>query len=142
MASLVVSVFLSVVWFCTCFSSGLNQGKIYTTIKNHYLIILTSNLTILNWHPCGCFCLQGVQSHLIQYVLVNAADLTYERLSREIDNMVGQDRNWSNFVMAMNVAKRVCLETSKASSAVKGYFQHYISHSYSQAMQQAGGVVS
>lgn len=82
----------------------------------------------------------GVQSHLIQYVLDNAADLTYERLSREIDNMVGQDRNWSNFVMAMNVAKRVCSETSKASSAVKGYFQHYISHSYSQAMQQAGGV--
>lgn len=82
----------------------------------------------------------GVQSHLIQYVLDNAANLTYERLSREIDNMVGQDRNWSNFVMAMNVAKRVCLETSKASSAVKSYFQHYISHSYSQAMQQAGGV--
>ena len=88
------------------------------------------------------FFLQGVQSHLVQYVFDNAANLTYERLSREIDNMVGQDRNWSNFVMAMNVAKRVCLETSKASSTVTNYFRRYISHSYSQAMQQAGGVVS
>ena len=88
------------------------------------------------------FFLQGVQSHLVQYVLDHAANLTYERLSREIDNMVGQDRNWSNFVMAMNVAKRVCMETSKASSAVTSYFRRYISQSYSQAMQQAGGVVS
>ena len=90
----------------------------------------------------GVFFSQGVQSHLVKYVFDNAANLTYERLSREIDNMVGQDRSWTNFVMAMNVGKRVCLETSKACSAVTSYFQRYVSHSYSQAMQQAGGVVS
>jgi len=88
------------------------------------------------------FTLQGVQSHLVQYVFDNAANLTYERLSREIDNMVGQDRSWSNFVLAMNVGKRVCLETSKVCGVVTSYFQRYVSHSYSQAMQQAGGVVS
>jgi len=82
----------------------------------------------------------GVQSHLVKYVLDNAANLTYERLSREIDNMVGRDRSWTNFVMAMQVGKRVCVETSKACSAVTRHFQQYISHSYSQAMQQAGGV--
>lgn len=89
-----------------------------------------------------CLFLQGAQSHLVTFVFENAANLTYERLSREIDNMVGRDRNWSNFAMALCISKRVCLETSKVCGAVTGYFQHYVSHSYSHAMQQAGGIVS
>lgn len=79
---------------------------------------------------------------MVKYILDNAANLTYERLSREIDNMVGRDRSWTNFAMAMCVGKRVCLETSKACGAVTSYFQRYVSQSYSEAMQQAGGVVS
>ena len=88
------------------------------------------------------FLLQGVESHLVSFVLNNSAGLTYERLSREIDNMVGRDRNWSNFIMASYVARRVCIETSNACSAVTSYFQQYLGQSYSRPMQQAGGVVS
>lgn len=89
-----------------------------------------------------CLLLQGAQSHLVSYVLDNAASLTYETLSKEIDNMVGRDRNWTNFTMAMYVGRRVCVETSKACSSVKDYIQRYISQSYTQPMQQAGGIVS
>lgn len=82
----------------------------------------------------------GVESHLVSFVLNNSAGLTYERLSREIDNMVGRDRNWSNFIMASYVARRVCIETSNACSAVTSYFQQYLGQSYSRPMQQAGGI--
>ena len=85
---------------------------------------------------------QGAESHLVSYILNNAAGLTYEQLSKEIDNMVGRDRSWTNFIMAMYLGKRVCLETTKACSTVKDYFERYVSQSYSHAMQQAGGMVS
>ena len=55
--------------------------------------------------------------------------------------MVGRDRNWSNFVMAMCLSKRVAEETARACGAVTDYFKRYISQSYSRAMQQAGGMV-
>ena len=120
------------------------QGKSFYSNKRYLNIHCKTTLLILEFEIDVLlgFLLQGVQSHLVQIVLDNAANLTYERLSREIDNMVGQDRSWSNFVMAMNVGKRVCLETSKACSAVTSYFRRYISQSYSEAMQEAGGVVS
>ena len=76
------------------------------------------------------------------FVLENAATLTYDRLCKEIDNMVGRDRNWSNFAMAMCVGRRVVVETSRACSAVSEYFSRYVSQSYSRSMQQAGGMVS
>lgn len=84
----------------------------------------------------------GTQNYLVSYVLENAASLTYDKLSKEIDNMVGKDRNWSNFALAMCVGKRVVKETSKACGSVSQYFSRYISQSYSRAMQQAGGMES
>ena len=72
----------------------------------------------------------------------NVAGLTYENLSKEIDNMLGRERSWTNFVMALYVGRRVCAEVSKASTGIKAYFERYVSQSYSQAMQQAGGLVS
>ena len=85
--------------------------------------------------------LQSTQNHLVKFVLSNAANLTYERLSKEIDNMVGRDRSWSNFVLALSVGRRVVMETSRACSSVTEYFQCYVSQSYSPAIQQAGGMV-
>lgn len=82
----------------------------------------------------------GVQTHLVSYVLDNAADLTYDRFSKEIDNMIGRDRNWTNLIFAYYVGKRVCLMTSGACGAVKGYFEQYLGRSYRRPMQEAGGI--
>lgn len=91
--------------------------------------------------PLFVVVLQSTQNHLVSFVLSNAAHLTYERLSKEIDNMVGRDRSWSNFVLAYSVGRRVVMETSKACSTVSEYFSRYVSQSYSPAIQQAGGMV-
>lgn len=82
----------------------------------------------------------GVQTHLVSYVLSNAGDLTYDRLSREIDNMIGRDRNWTNLIFAYYVGKKVCLLTSDTCSTVKSYFEQYLGRSFSRPMQQAGGI--
>ena len=79
---------------------------------------------------------------MVSYVLDNAADLTYDRFSKEIDNMIGRDRNWTNLIFAYYVGKRVCLMTSDACSTVKGYFEQYLGRSYRRPMQEAGGIVS
>ena len=106
--------------------TNLHHNKIYC----HYLFC------------CRLFSLQGVQTHLVSYVLDNAADLTYDRFSKEIDNMIGRDRNWTNLIFAYYVGKRVCLMTSDACSTVKGYFEQYLGRSYRRPMQEAGGIVS
>ena len=74
-------------------------------------------------------------------MLENAANLTYDRLCKEIDSVVGKDRNWANFAMAMFVGKRVVMETSRACRSVSQYFSNYIGQEFSPVIQQAGGMV-
>ncbi|XP_068711800.1 uncharacterized protein [Montipora foliosa] len=85
---------------------------------------------------------EGNRSCLVHFVLENAANLTYDRLCKEIDSVVGKDRNWANFAMAMFVGKRVVMETSRACSSVSQYFSNYIGQEFSPVIQQAGGMES
>lgn len=83
---------------------------------------------------------EGNKNCLVNFVLENAASLTYDRLCTEIDSVVGRDRSWSNFAMVMCLGKRVAEETTRVCGSVSQHFKRYISKSYSPSIRQAGGM--
>lgn len=83
---------------------------------------------------------EGNKNCLVNFVLENAASLTYERLCTEIDSVVGRDRSWSNFAMVMCLGKRVAVETINVCGSVSEHFSRYIGKSYAPSIRQAGGM--
>lgn len=83
---------------------------------------------------------EGNKNCLVNFVLENAASLTYDRLCTEIDSVVGRDRSWSNFAMVFCLGKRVAMETTRACGSVSEYFSRYIGKSYGPSIRQAGGM--
>ena len=84
---------------------------------------------------------QDVEGKLIQLVQQEATNLTYERFSTAIDNLVGQDKNWTNFVFACCVGKRILKHSNEVFTYAKGHFQQYV-QSYSTTIQETGDLVS
>lgn len=83
---------------------------------------------------------EGNKNCLVNFVLENAASLTYDRLCTEIDSVVGRDRSWSNFAMVMCLGKRVAVETINVCGSVSEHFSRYIGRSYGPSIKQAGGM--
>lgn len=83
---------------------------------------------------------EGNKNCLVNFVLENAASLTYDRLCTEIDSVVGRDRSWSNFAMVMCLGKRVAVETINVCGSVSEHFSRYIGRSYGPSIRQAGGM--
>jgi len=78
----------------------------------------------------------------LQLVKQEAANLTYERFSQAVDDLVGKDKDWTSFVFAFCVGKRIVKHSQEFYSTTKNYFQQYIAQSYSQTLRESGGVVS
>ena len=68
----------------------------------------------------------------------SAADMTYETFTNEVDKLIGQERSWTNLVLAYYVGRRVVSQVGN----VKRYFSRYVSQEYQPAYEKAGGVVS
>ncbi|XP_001628884.2 uncharacterized protein LOC5508285 [Nematostella vectensis] len=80
-----------------------------------------------------------VESKLLQLVTQEAKDLTYDRFCRAADDLVGKDKNWTNFVFITTVAKRLCRHSKDALRYGKNHFERYVT-TFTPTIQASGGV--
>lgn len=103
--------------------------------KLAFELAMAGDALVLEYGPT----VKDAEGKLIQLVKQEATNLTYERFSTAIDGLVGEDKNWTNFVFAFCIGRRICKHSREAFTYTKGYFQQYI-QSYSTTIQETGDI--
>ena len=78
----------------------------------------------------------------LQRIITDTAfDASYNSFSSAVDNIVGEERTWTNFMVVMCLSKRLISHTATAGTAVANNFRRYLG-SYTDVVAESGGVVS
>ena len=78
----------------------------------------------------------------MNFVSQNSATLTFDVFAAQINDMVGQDRNWTNLLFVMHLGKRVIKSTVSASNKVREFYGRYIATAFGEEIARAGSAVS
>ena len=89
-----------------------------------------------------CFNRQKIEGDLIKYVARHGRDLAYEVFAVHVNELIGQDRNWTNFMFVMHLSRRVVISTQTIGSYVAGYFRQFIPAAFAEQIAERNNVVS
>jgi len=86
--------------------------------------------------------LNRLQVELIQYVHQTGRDLTYEQFAVHVNDLIGEDRNWTNFMFAMHLAKRVATQTQTIGNNSYDFFRRFIGAAFAERIVENQDVVN
>ena len=74
---------------------------------------------------------------------IRAADVTlsYEQFAVHVNTLVGDDRDWTNFMFMMHLSRRVLVETSSIMKPVSNYFRRYLGAAFAEQIAEKNNVV-
>lgn len=83
-----------------------------------------------------------MEGDLIKYVARHGRDLAYEMFAVHVNELIGQDRNWTNFMFVMHLSRRVVISTQTIGSHVAGLFRQFIPAAFAEQIAERNNVVS
>jgi len=68
--------------------------------------------------------------------------MSFEVFAAHVNDMVGQDRDWTNLVFVMHLGKRLFTTTSSVGVDLRDYFGRFLAGAFGEEIAQSGGAVS
>jgi len=68
--------------------------------------------------------------------------MSFEVFAAHVNDMVGQDRDWTNLVFVMHLGKRLFTTTSSVGVDLRDYFGRFLAGAFGEEIAQSGGTVS
>jgi len=69
-------------------------------------------------------------------------NLTYELFAAHVNELVGQDRSWTNFMFILHLSRRIVLTAGTGASLVRRFFGTYIAHAFREEVASNDNVAT
>lgn len=83
-----------------------------------------------------------MKDQIVNFVTQNGPNLSFDVFAAQINDLVGQDRNWNNLLFVMHLGKRVVQSSMSVSSNIREYYGRYVATAFGEEIAQAGSAVS
>ncbi|XP_057313509.1 uncharacterized protein LOC130654878 isoform X2 [Hydractinia symbiolongicarpus] len=85
--------------------------------------------------------MQIVEEDLKTFLRTNG-NLSYEVFAAHVNDLIGEDRNWTNFMFIMHLSKRVITTTKSVSVNTFAYFRQFVGSAFAEQVAQQEDVVN
>lgn len=86
--------------------------------------------------------LKKCEKDLIDYLKEHGRNMAYETFAAHVNDLIGEDRNWTNFMCVMHLSRRVIIGTQALGTNAINYFRRFIPEAFAEQIAESHDVVN
>ena len=85
---------------------------------------------------------QKMQDKLMSWLGTQKGSVSFEVFAAQMNDLVGEDRNWTNLLFVMHLGKRVVQTSLSATPNVREYYGRFVASAFGEEIARSGSAVS